>query len=333
MNICDGKNYRQQLIYLQLGFSILLGILSFSVIAAEKYPSKPVRIVVGFAAAGPVDNLSRIIARRLSARLEQQFVVDNRPGASSMIGAQMVASSEPDGYTLLMVASTHAINPSLYKKIAFNTEKDFTPISLIAENPFVLVVPSKLKVSTLADLISLARSDAKPINYASAGIGGLPHLSAELFKLEAGIEANHIPYKGAAPASVDLLAGHVSFMINNMQSALPYIKDGRLRALAVTSPERVASISNVPTFKEIGYKGLQISGWYGLLAPAGLPLEMVQLLNRQVQLILKEKEVIAEIKSDGAEVIMSTPKEFSDRIRDDMIKWSAIIKSAGISQQ
>ena len=333
MNICDGKNYRQQLIYLQLGFSILLGILSFSVIAAEKYPSKPVRIVVGFAAAGPVDNLSRIIARRLSARLEQQFVVDNRPGASSMIGAQMVASSEPDGYTLLMVASTHAINPSLYKKIAFNTEKDFTPISLIAENPFVLVVPSKLKVSTLADLISLARSDAKPINYASAGIGGLPHLSAELFKLEAGIEANHIPYKGAAPASVDLLAGHVSFMINNMQSALPYIKDGRLRALAVTSPERVSSIPNVPTFREIGYKGLQISGWYGLLAPAGLPLDIVQLLNRQVQLILKEKEVIAEIKSDGAEVIMSTPKEFSDRIRDDMIKWSVIIKSAGISQQ
>jgi len=301
--------------------------------AAEKYPSKPVRIVVGFAPAGPVDNLSRIIARRLSVRLEQQFVVDNRPGASSMIGAQMVASSEPDGYTLLMVASTHAINPSLYKKIAFNTERDFTPISLIAENPFVLVVPSKLKVSTLADLISLARSDAKPINYASAGIGGLPHLSAELFKLEAGIEANHIPYKGAAPASVDLLAGHVSFMINNMQSALPYIKDGRLRALAVTSPERVLSIPNVPTFKEIGYKGLQISGWYGLLAPAGLPLDMVQLLNRQVQLILKEKEVIAEIKSDGAEVIMSTPKEFSDRIRDDMIKWSAIIKSAGISPQ
>jgi tripartite-type tricarboxylate transporter receptor subunit TctC len=301
--------------------------------AAEKYPSKPVRIVVGFAPAGPVDNLSRIIARRLSVRLEQQFVVDNRPGASSMIGAQMVASSEPDGYTLLMVASTHAINPSLYKKIAFNTERDFTPISLIAENPFVLVVPSKLKVSTLADLISLARSDAKPINYASAGIGGLPHLSAELFKLEAGIEANHIPYKGAAPASVDLLAGHVSFMINNMQSALPYIKDGRLRALAVTSPERVSSIPNVPTFKEIGYKGLQISGWYGLLAPAGLPLDMVQLLNRQVQLILKEKEVIAEIKSDGAEVIMSTPKDFSDRIRDDMIKWSAIIKSAGISPQ
>ena len=214
MNICDRKNYRQQLIYLQLGFSILLGILSFGVIAAEKYPSKPVRIVVGFAAAGPVDNLSRIIARRLSARLEQQFVVDNRPGASSMIGAQMVASSEQDGYTLLMAASTHAINPSLYKKIAFNTEKAFTPISLIAENPFVLVVPSKSKVSTLADLISLARSDAKPINYASAGIGGLPHLSAELFKLEAGIEANHIPYKGAAPASVDLLAGHVSFMIN-----------------------------------------------------------------------------------------------------------------------
>lgn len=320
-------------------FSISSGFIFLAVMflaessAAEKYPSKPVKIVVGFAAAGPVDNLSRIIARRLSERLGQQFIIDNRPGASSMIGAQFVANSEPDGYTLLMVASTHAINPSLYNKIAFNTEKDFMPISLVAENPFVLVVPQKLKINSLAQLISVAKNESKPINYASAGIGGLPHLAAELFKLESGIDANHIPYKGAAPASTDLLAGHVSFMINNMQSALPYVKDGRLRALAVTSPERLSVLPNVPTFKELGFKGLQISGWYGLLAPAGVPVEIVQILNSQIAQILKDKDVVAEIRADGAEVKGSSSKEFSDRIHDEIIKWSKIVKLSGASAQ
>ena len=320
-------------------FSISSGFIFLAVMflaessAAEKYPSKPVKIVVGFAAAGPVDNLSRIIARRLSERLGQQFIIDNRPGASSMIGAQFVANSEPDGYTLLMVASTHAINPSLYNKIAFNTEKDFMPISLVAENPFVLVVPQKLKINSLAQLISVAKNESKPINYASAGIGGLPHLAAELFKLESGIDANHIPYKGAAPASTELLAGHVSFMINNMQSALPYVKDGRLRALAVTSPERLSVLPNVPTFKELGFKGLQISGWYGLLAPAGVPVEIVQILNSQIAQILKDKDVMAEIRADGAEVKGSSSKEFSDRIHDEIIKWSKIVKLSGASAQ
>jgi len=320
-------------------FSISSGFIFLAVMflaessAAEKYPSKPVKIVVGFAAAGPVDNLSRIIARRLSERLGQQFIIDNRPGASSMIGAQFVANSEPDGYTLLMVASTHAINPSLYNKIAFNTEKDFMPISLVAENPFVLVVPQKLKINSLAQLISVAKNESKPINYASAGIGGLPHLAAELFKLESGIDANHIPYKGAAPASTDLLAGHVSFMINNMQSAFPYVKDGRLRALAVTSPERLSVLPNVPTFKELGFKGLQISGWYGLLAPAGVPVEIVQILNSQIAQILKDKDVVAEIRADGAEVKGSSSKEFSDRIHDEIIKWSKIVKLSGASAQ
>ena len=319
--------------FIAFSFSILFSILSSKSFAAEKYPSKPVKIIVGFAAAGPVDNLSRIIARRLSERLGQPFVIDNRPGASSMIGAQFVANSEPDGYTLLMVASTHAINPSLYNKIAFNTEKDFMPISLVAENPFVLVVPQKLKINSLAQLISVAKNESKPINYASAGIGGLPHLAAELFKLESGIDANHIPYKGAAPASTDLLAGHVSFMINNMQSALPYVKDGRLRALAVTSPERLSVLPNVPTFKELGFKGLQISGWYGLLAPAGVPVEIVQILNSQIAQILKDKDVVAEIRADGAEVKGSSSKEFSDRIHDEIIKWSKIVKLSGASAQ
>lgn len=301
--------------------------------ATTQYPSKPVRIVVGFSPGGPVDNISRILSKRLSEKLGQPFIVDNKPGASSMIAAQFVANAEPDGYTLLMVASTHAINPSLYKNINFDTAKDFTPIGFVAENAFVLVVPKDLKVNTLAELIGLAKNQSHPLNYASAGVGGLPHLAGELFKLEAGINTNHIPYKGASPASVDLLAGHVSFMINNMQSALPYIKDGRLKALAVTSSERISALPSVPTFKELGYKGLQFTGWYGLLGPAGMSSELVKELNVQVSQILREKEVIAQIRADGAEIKAGSPKDFSDRIHMDINKWSEVTKRADIKGQ
>lgn len=315
------------------GIALTLVTHSFEPLATEKYPIKPVRIVVGFSVGGPVDNISRIISKRLSERLGQPFVVDNKPGASSMIAAQYVANAEPDGYTLLMVASTHAINPSLYKNIVFDTSKDFSPIGFVAENAFVLVVPKELKVGKLTDLIGLAKNQSVPMNYASAGVGGLPHLAGELFKLEAGIDVNHIPYKGASPASVDLLAGHVSFMINNMQSALPFIKDGRLKALAVTSSERLSALPAVPTFKELGYKSLQFTGWYGLLGPAGMSPDLVKQLNIQISQILKEKEVVAQIRADGADVKVGSPKEFSERINSDMIKWSEVIKRADIKGQ
>lgn len=316
----------------------VVGILFMSLVlththASTKYPMKPVRIVVGFSSGGPVDNISRILSKRLSEKLGQPFIVDNKPGASSMIAAQFVANAEPDGYTLLMVASTHAINPSLYKNINFDTTKDFTPIGFVADNAFVLVVPKDLKVNTLAELIGLAKSQSNPLNYASAGVGGLPHLAGELFKLEAGINTNHIPYKGASPASVDLLAGHVSFMINNMQSALPYIKDGRLKALAVTSSERVSALPSVPTFKELGYNSLQFSGWYGLLGPAGMPPDFVKELNAQITQILREKEIAAQIRADGAQVKVGSPKDFSDRINSDINKWSEVIKRADIKAQ
>jgi tripartite-type tricarboxylate transporter receptor subunit TctC len=316
-----------------LGTLFALTNLPLETIAAEKYPEKPVKIVVGFSPGGPVDNIARIISKRLSERLGQPFVVDNKPGASSMIAAQYVANAQPDGYTLLMVASTHAINPSLYKNIAFDTAKDFTPIGFVAENAFVLVVPKDLKVNTLAELIGLAKNQTSPLNYASAGVGGLPHLAGELFKLEAGIVTNHIPYKGASPASVDLLAGHVSFMINNMQSALPYIKDGRLKALAITSSERISALPSVPTFKELGYKGLQFTGWYGLLGPAGMTPDIVKQLNVQISQILREQSITAQIHADGAEVKVASPKEFSDRINSDMMKWSEVIKRADIKGQ
>ena len=327
------KLLRLQKVVAFSGLMYFLLLICPQIDAAEKFPSKPVRIVVGFSPGGPVDNISRILSKRLSERLGQPFIVENKPGASSMIASQYVANAEPDGHTLLMVASTHAVNPSLYKNISFDTTKDFTAITFVAENAFVLVVPKDLKVNSLADLLALAKSQSTPLNYASAGVGGLPHLAAELLKIEAGIDANHIPYKGASPASVDLLAGHVSFMINNMQSALPYIKDGRLKALAVTSPERLSVLPNVPTFKELGYKGLQISGWYGLLGPAGMPSNVVKQLNGQITQILQEKDIISQIRADGAEVKVGSPKEFSDRINSDIMKWSEVVKRADLKGQ
>lgn len=297
---------------------------------AQGYPNKPVRLVVGFAAAGPVDNLARLYSRKLSLSLGQQFVVDNRPGASGMIGAQSVAHANPDGYTLLMVPSTHAVNPSLYKKkMAFDTERDFQPISLVAEGPFVLVVPSALPVKSVAELVVYAKRRDKPLNYASAGVGGLPHLAGELFKSSAGIDATHIPYKGAAPATVDLLAGQVSFMFNNMLSALPNIRDGRLRALALTTAKRSPALPEVPTMQESGFKDYEVSGWYALLGPAGMDPIVVAKLNAEVNRIAREPDVIRSLQTDGVDAQGSTPQGLGELIHRDIAKWAAVVKASG----
>ncbi|HEY4373268.1 MAG TPA: tripartite tricarboxylate transporter substrate binding protein [Burkholderiales bacterium] len=297
---------------------------------AQTYPEKPVRLVVGFAAGGPVDNLARLVSRRLSELLGQQFVVDNRAGASGMIGAQAVAHSAPDGYTLLMVPSTHAVNPSLYKsKMAFDTERDFTPVSLVAEGPFVLVVPAKLPVKSVAELVAYAKKQPQPLSYASAGVGGLPHLAAELFKTATGIQATHIPYKGAAPATVDLLAGQVSFMFDNMLSAIPSVRDARLRALAVTTAKRSAALPDVPTMQEAGFKDYEVSGWYALLGPAGMDAGVVNKLNSTVNRILREPDVIKKLQIDGVEAQGSTPQALEALIHRDIAKWAAVVKASG----
>lgn len=302
-------------------------------VQAQAYPIKPVKIVVGFSPSGPVDNLARIIAQGLSEHLNQAFVVDNKPGASSMIAAQYVANFEPDGYNLLMVASTHAINPGVYKKLAFNTETDFSPIALIAENPFVLVVPSKLKIKTVEELNRYLKSSTANMSYASAGIGGLPHLAGELYKQQFGLDVVHIPYKGAAPASIDLLAGRVSFMFNNMQSALPHIKDGNLQALAVTGLVRSNVVSDAPTFKELGYSDLAFSGWYGLLGPKEMKPELLQKINQAVFHVLQDPKIISKIKNSGAEVRYSSAQEFKSVIHQDIIKWSAVAKKSNITAE
>lgn len=295
------------------------------------YPTKPVRIVVGNSASGPTDAVARLVAERLSKAFGQQFIVDNRPGASGMIASQYVARAEPDGYTLLMVPATYAVSPSVFKDIKFDSERDFTPIHLVAEGAFVLVVPSSLPVKSVKELIDYARQQPHPLNYAAAGIGGLPHLAGEMFKIATGINISAIPYKGAAPATVDLLAGQVSFMFNNMVSSLPNIREGRLRPLAVTTRKRDASLPDVPTMAEAGVEGYDVSGWYGLLGPAGMDKAVVAKLNAEINRAVEEPAFIEAIRKSGLEVASSTPEGFAQRLHNEIKKWAEVVKTAGIT--
>jgi len=298
-----------------------------------EYPVRPVRVVVGFPAGGPSDILARLVAQNLAQSTGQQFVVDNRGGASGMIGAELVAKAPADGYTLLVVPATHAVNPSLYKKIAFDTVRDFTPVSLVAEGPFILVVHPSLPVKTAQDLIGLARKRPGELNYASAGVGGLPHLAGELFKSMTGVKMNHIPYKGAAPATVDLVAGHVTIMFNNMLSAIPHVKGGRLRAVGVTTLKRSSAVPDVPTIAESGVKGYEVSGWYGVLGPAGLPADVLAKLNTEVNRGMRQPDVMKRLAAEGVDATGSTPDEFGARIRKEMAKWGGVVKAANVTAE
>ena len=245
----------------------------------QQYPAKPVRIIVGFPPGGAVDILARVLAAQLSQALGQQFVVDNRAGASSIIGADLAAKSPPDGYSLLVVSGAHAVNPSLYKKLPYDTERDFSPISLIASSSYILVVHPSMPVKSVRELISFAKQRRGQINYASSGNGGLPHLSGELFKVKAGIEMTHIPYKGSAAVTTAVLAGEVPIMFSNLISTMPQVQAGRFRALGVTAAARLPAAPAIPTIAEAGLAGFEVTGWYGLLAPAGTPQEIIARLS------------------------------------------------------
>lgn len=299
--------------------------------ARSDYPARAVRVIVGFPAGGPSDILARLVAQKLTESTAQQFVVDNRGGASGIIGAELVAKAAPDGYTLLVVPATHAVNPSLYKKVPFDTLRDFTPVSLVAEGPFILVVHPSLPVRNVQELISLARKRPGELNYASAGVGGLPHLAGELFKSTVAVKMNHIPYKGAAPATVDLVAGHVTIMFNNMLSAIPHVKAGRLRALGVTTSKRSVAVPEVPTIAESGVKGYEVSGWYGMLAPAGLQPDVLTRLNTEVNRGMRQPDVVKRLAAEGVDAGGSTSEEFGARIRKEMAKWGAVVKTAGVT--
>ena len=298
--------------------------------AADAYPAKPVRFVVAFPPGGGTDIIARAIAQKLAERIAQQVVVDNRLGAGGNIGTDIVAKSAPDGYTMLMgSAGPLAINASLFGKMPFDPIKDLAPVTLAASTPNVLVVHPSLRAATVKELIALAKARPGEINFASSGHGTPAHLAGELFNSMAGVKMVHVPYKGAAPALADLLGGQVQLMFSTMPPALPHVKDGKLRALAVTSAKRSPAAPDIPTLDEIALPGFEANTWHGVVVPAGTPATIVARLNREIVAILHLPDVVERFSSQGAEALGSTPEEFAAYIRSETLKWAKVVRDSG----
>jgi tripartite-type tricarboxylate transporter receptor subunit TctC len=298
----------------------------------EDYPSKPVRIVVPFAAGGSTDVVARILADKLGLEFKQPFIVENRAGAGGNIGADMVAKSAADGYTLLMgTTGVLSINGYLYKNMTYDAAKDFVPVSYTSLITNILVVPQELPVRTVADLVALARSKPGALSFASSGAGSSTHLSGELFKAMAGVDILHIPYRGSSQALTDVVAGQVSMLFDNAPSSIGFVQQGKLRALAVTSRKRLANLPDVPTVDEAGVKGYESLSWSGIVAPAATPQPVVTKLNRAIDRILQTEEVKKRLAGLGVESVGGPPEAFSRHIRVESEKWGKLIKSANIT--
>jgi len=319
----------QTFIYLLFG---LLGLLAGSV-SAQTYPTKPVKIVVPSAPGGGTDIVARLLAQSFSKALGQNFIVENKPGAGNLIGIETVARAPADGYTLLFVASPLVLNPILFKKVNYDPIKDFSPISLAATAPNILVVHPSTPASNVKEWVELAHKGQNKLSYASAGVGTSPHMSMELFNAMAGIQTLHIPYKGTTPAVTDLLGGQVNAMFSNALTVMPHIQSGKLRALAVSGNRRLELLPDVPTVMEAGIAQYVSLQWYGLLAPAGTPPAVIQTINREMVKSLQSKDIKDKLASEGAEPVGSTPAEFANLIKNDFDKWSKVAKSSGIEPQ
>ena len=312
---------------------IVMGLLTATIAlvaaaADQPYPAKAVRFIVPFAPGGATDLLARTIGEKLAASLGQPFIIDNRPGAATQVGAQIVAKSASDGYTLLMATSTTlAINVSLYSKLPYDPVKDFAPVSLVASQPFVLVINPELPVKSIRELIALAKSRPGLLNYATSGSGSAAHLAMALFQAMTGIDVVHVPYKGGAPALVDIMGGQVAMMFDN--TALAYIKSGRLRALGVSTRNRLPVMPDVPTISEAGVPGYEMAAWQGVVTTAGTPRAVVEKLNAEIVKLLGLPEVQARLSMDGGEVTPSTPEQFAAYIASEISRFAKIVQDAG----
>lgn len=317
---------------MKLAVTLAAAILAFSSAAiAETYPTKPIRLVIPFAVGGTTDNLGRVLAARLSEKLGQQVIADNRPGAGGNIGTDLVAKAPADGYTLLFATEgTLGINPSLYKEnLPFDPETDFTPIALFASVPNILVVNPKVQAKTVAELVDYAKSKPASLNMGSAGNGTTNHLSGELFQAMTSASFTHVPYKGSGPAMADLLANQIQLMFDNLPGSLPQVKAGNLRALAVTSTKRSPLLPDVPTMEEAGVPGYDVEVWFGVTAPKNLPQETLMVLSKAIIDITREPATVEKILNAGATPITSNPSEFADRIHEARIKWAPIVAQSG----
>jgi len=295
-----------------------------------RYPAKPIRLVVPFSSGSATDILARIVSTRLGESSSYQMIVENRPGAGGTLGAALVAKAAPDGYTVILVSVGHAINATLYPKLPYDTVKEFAPVTLVATVPNVLVVNSASKLGSVKDVVAAARAKPGTMNFDSAGSGSSTHLSGELFKTEAGIDIAHIPYKGTGEALTDVMAGRVDLMFAPTVSAMPFVRQGKLRALAVTTPKRVASLPDIPTVAESGLPGYAFESWFGVLAPAGTPKEIVAALNGEIGKALASPAVRERLLVQGAEPRASTPQEFEQYIKAEIAKLAPVVRQSGV---
>ena len=303
-------------------------VVSATYAQAQPYPTKPIRILVGFAPGGSTDTISRIVAPRLTERLGQQVIIENRPGAAGNIAAELAAKAAPDGYTVFMASASHTINASLYPKLPFDALKDFTPITLVCSSPFILVVHPSVPAKTTRDLINLSRGKPGALVYASGG--ATSQLAGELFNSMAKIKLVHVPYKSSGPAATDLLGGQVSIMFSAPPAVMQHVASGRLRALGTSGAKRMASIPDMPTIAESGLPGYEVNSWSGLLGPAGMAREAVTRLNTEFVYVMAQPDIKNRLPSLGIEASTTTPDEYANYLRADVAKWAKVVREANV---
>jgi len=302
--------------------------------AAQDYPTKPIRMIIPFPPGGGSDVTGRVVATALGERLGKQVIVDNRAGAGGVVGSELAANAPKDGYTVLMVSLAHTVNPWLYELNGrYDPIKSFAPVAIIAASPVVLVVNPSLPVHSVTDLLALAKQQPGKLQYASAGIGSVTHLAGELFKYTAKVDMLHVPFRGAGPATIDVVGGHTSLMFGGLLATVPHIRSGKLRALGVGSLKRNPILPEVPAIAEAGVPGYETINWFGLVAPAGTPPAIIERLHREITAVQDLPEVQKQFDADGATVMRMTPAEFGDYMVADMSKWERVVKEAGIKAQ
>ena len=319
-------------LFSRLAVAALMPVALAAAALADDYPNKPIRLIVPFPPGGSNDVVGRLIAKTLSEKIGQQVFVDNRGGAGSVIGTDALSKAPPDGYTIGIASIAFAVNPALHK-LPYDPFKSFEPVSILATGPNVLVVHPSLGVTSVAELIALAKKEPGRLNYASAGIGSFQHLGGELFKLDAKVDIVHVPYKGGGPAMQDVIAGHVKIMFSSLIQTGPFIKSGQLRALGTGGKTRSPALPDVPTIAEAGVADYEANNWWGILAPAGTPKPIIDKLYRNIQLALQSPDILEAFAREGAAPVSMSSAEFADFIKSEIVKWGRVVREGGITAQ
>jgi len=314
---------------LVVGIALLLGT---GAAWAQQWPTKPIRFVAPFAPGGGTDFIARIAAQKLTEAVMHQVIVENRPGAGGTLGADIGAKAPPDGYTFTVIAGSYAVNPSLYK-LSYDPNNDITPVIQFSQGPFVIVSHPSLPAKTAKELIAIAKTKPGQLNYATSGQGSIVHLATELFCMQAGIKMTHIPYKGTGPALTDTLAGHTQLLWGSAAAAVPMVKNGKLKAIGVSTMQRIAALPDVPTVNESGLKGYDVILWHGLIGPKGLPQAIVERVNAELNKALKSKDMEEKLAADGVSSAGGTPQQFGTLIKRDIDTWAKVVKAAGVKPE